>query len=62
MIIFAFVFMVFGFIIPTIGKVLENPSTELTLMPIDAGIVLLIFVAIFLGVGVLFKKRNNRLE
>ena len=62
MIIFAFVFIVFGFIIPTIGKVLENPSTELTLMPVNAGIVLVIFVAVFLGLGVLFKKRNNRLE
>ena len=62
MIIFAFVFIVFEFIIPTIGKVLENPSTELTLMPVNAGIVLVIFVAVFLGLGVLFKKRNNRLE
>ena len=62
MMIFAFIFIVFGFLIPTIDMVLENPSTELTLMPINAGIALLVFLAICLGIGVFFKKRNNRLE
>ena len=62
MVIFAFIFIVFGFIIPTIGQVLEYPSTPLTLMPINAGIALLVLLAICLGIGVLFKKRNNRLE
>ena len=62
MVIFAFIFIVFGFIIPTIGQVLEYPSTQLTLMPINAGIALLVLLAICLGVGALFKKRNNRLE
>lgn len=62
MVIFAFIFIVFGFLIPTIGKVLENPSTELTLMPIGSGIVLIVILALLLGLGVLFRKRNNRLE
>ncbi|WP_407463134.1 DUF2162 family putative transporter [Methanobrevibacter sp.] len=62
MVIFAFIFIVFGFLIPTIGKVLENPSTELTLMPIESGIVLIVILALLLGLGVLFRKRNNRLE
>ena len=62
MVIFAFIFIVFGFIIPTIGQVLEYPSTQLTLMPINAGIALLVLLAICLGIGALFKKRNNRLE
>ena len=62
MVIFAFIFIVFGFLIPTIDMVLENPSTELTLMPINAGMALLVLLAICLGIGVLFKKRNNRLE
>lgn len=62
MVIFAFIFIVFGFLIPTIGKVLENPSTELTLMPIESGIVLIVVLALLLGLGVLFRKRNNRLE
>ena len=62
MVIFAFIFIVFGFLIPTIGKVLENPSTELTLMPLESGIVLIVVLALLLGLGVLFRKRNNRLE
>lgn len=62
MVIFAFIFIVFGFLIPTIGKVLENPSTELTLMPIESGIILIVVLALLLGLGVLFRKRNNRLE
>lgn len=62
MVIFAFMFIVFGFMIPTIETVLENPSTELTLMPINVGIGLLVLLAICFGIGVLFKKRNNRLE
>ena len=62
MVIFAFIFLVFGFLIPTIDMVLENPSTELTLMPINVGIGLLVLLAICFGIGVLYKKRNNRLE
>ena len=62
MVIFAFIFIVFGFLIPTISQVLEYPSTQLTLMPINAGIALLVLLAIFFGIGVLYKKRNNRLE
>ena len=62
MVIFAFIFIVFGFLIPTISQVLEYPSTQLTLMPINAGITLLVLLAIFFGIGVLYKKRNNRLE
>lgn len=62
MVIFAFIFIVFGFLIPTIGKVLENPSTELTLMPMESGIVLIVILALLLGIGVFFRKRNNRLE
>lgn len=62
MVIFAFIFIVFGFLIPTIGKVLENPSTELTLMPMESGIVLIVILALLLGLGVFFRKRNNRLE
>lgn len=62
MVIFAFIFIVFGFLIPTIGKVLENPSTELTLMPIGSGVVLIVVLALLLGLGVVFRKRNNRLE
>ena len=62
MVIFSFVFIVFGFLIPTINPVLEYPSTELTLMPINVGIVLIVLLAIFFGVGALFKKRNNRLK
>ena len=62
MVIFAFIFIVFGFIIPTISQVLEYPSTPLTLMPINAGIALLVILAICFGIGFLCKKRNNRLE
>lgn len=62
MVIFAFIFIVFGFLIPTIGKVLENPSTELTLMPMESGIVLIVILALLLGLGVFLRKRNNRLE
>ena len=62
MIIFAFIFIVFGFLIPTISYVLQNPSTELTLMPLESGIVLIVILALLLGLGVLFRKRNNRLE
>ena len=62
MVIFAFIFLVFGFLVPTIGTVLENPSTELTLMPIDSGIILIVVLGLLLGLGVLFRKRNNRLE
>ena len=62
MIIFAFVFVVFGFLIPTIGKVLENPSTQLTLMPFQSGLVLIIILGLLFGLGALFKKRNNRLR
>ena len=61
MIIFAFIFIVFGFLIPTISYVLQNPSTELTLMPLESGIVLIVVLGLLLGLGVLFKKRNNRL-
>ena len=62
MVIFAFIFIVFGFIVPTISQVLENPSTQLTLMPADAGIALIVLLVIFLCLGVFFRKRNNRLE
>ena len=62
MVIFAFVFVVFGFFVPTISQVLENPSTQLTLMPVNAGIALIVLLAICLGIGALFKKRNNRLK
>lgn len=62
MIIFAFIFIVFGFLIPTISYVLQNPSTELTLMPIESGIALMLALGLLLGLGALFKKRNNRLE
>ncbi len=62
MVIFAFIFLVFGFLIPTIEMVLENPSTELTLMPFNVGIALLVLLAVCFGIGVLFRKRNNRLE
>ena len=51
MVIFAFVFVV-----------LEYPSTQLTLMPVNAGIALIVILAICLGIGALFKKRNNRLK
>jgi predicted transporter len=62
MIIFAFAFIVFGFLIPTISQVIENPSTELTLMPLESGAILIVALAILLGLGVLFRKRNNRLQ
>ncbi|AMK15158.1 DUF2162 family putative transporter [Methanobrevibacter olleyae] len=62
MLIFGFLFIVFGFLIPTISEVVKNPSTELSLMPISSGIAFLVLLVIFLGIGVLFKKRNNRLE
>ena len=62
MVIFAFVFIVFGFFVPTISQVLEYPSTQLTLMPVNAGIALIVLLAICLGIGALFKKRNNRLK
>ena len=62
MVIFAFIFIVFGFIIPTIGQVLGNPSTELTLMPLESGIILIVFLGLLLGLGALFKKRSNRLK
>ena len=62
MVIFAFVFVVFGFFVPTISQVLEYPSTQLTLMPVNAGIALIVILAICLGIGALFKKRNNRLK
>ena len=62
MVIFAFVFVVFGFFVPTISQVLEYPSTQLTLMPVNAGIALIAILAICLGIGAFFKKRNNRLK
>ena len=62
MVIFAFIFVVFGFLIPTIAQVLEYPSTQLTLMPFNAGIALVVILAICLGIGIFFRKRNNRLE
>ena len=62
MVIFAFIFIVFGFLIPTMVDVLEYPSTELTLMPLESGVVLIVILALLLGLGVLFRKRNNRLE
>lgn len=62
MVIFAFIFIVFGFLMPTIDQVLEYPSTELTLMPMDVGVVLLVLLAICFGIGALLKKRNNRLK
>lgn len=62
MVIFAFIFIVFGFLIPTISQVLQNPSTELTLMPLESGAILLLALVLFLGLGVLFRKRNNRLR
>ena len=62
MVIFAFIFVVFGFFVPTISQVLEYPSTQLTLMPVNAGIALIVLLAICLGIGALFKKRNNRLK
>ena len=62
MIIFAFIFIVFGFLIPTISYVLQNPSTELTLMPIESGIALIVALGLLLGLGAFFKKRNNRLR
>ena len=62
MVIFAFIFIVFGFFVPTISQVLEYPSTQLTLMPVNAGIALIVILAICLGIGALFKKRNNRLK
>lgn len=62
MIIFAFAFVVFGFLIPTIEPVLQNPSTELTLMPMESGMALIVVLALLLGLGVLFRKRNNRLK
>jgi predicted transporter len=62
MVIFAFIFIVFGFFVPTISQVLEYPSTQLTLMPVNAGIALIALLAICLGIGALFKKRNNRLK
>ena len=54
--------MVILFFVPTISQVLEYPSTQLTLMPVDAGIGLIVILAICLGIGALFKKRNNRLK
>ena len=62
MVIFAFIFVVFGFFVPTISQVLEYPSTQLTLMPVNTGIALIVLLAICLGIGALFKKRNNRLK
>ena len=62
MVIFAFIFVVFGFFVPTISQVLEYPSTQLTLMPVNAGIALIVLLAICLGIGAFFKKRNNRLK
>ena len=62
MVIFAFIFVVFGFLVPTISQVLQNPSTELTLMPFESGAILIIALALLLALGVLFRKRNNRLK
>lgn len=62
LLIFAFAYFVLGFIIPNMAPVFANPSTELTLMPIESMAVIVILLAVFLGLGYLFKKRHNRLE
>ena len=62
LLIFAFAYFILGFIIPNMAPVFANPSTELTLMPIESMAVIVILLAVFLGLGYLFKKRHNRLE
>ena len=62
MVIFAFAFAVFGFLIPTISQVMENPSIELTLMPIASAAMIILALGLLLALGALFKKRSNRLK
>lgn len=62
LLIFGFAFIVLGFIIPNMAQVFSNPSTELTLMPLESVVIVVVALAVLLGLGYLFKKRSNRLE
>ncbi len=62
LLILALVYFVLGFIIPNMADVFSNPSTELTLMPVESIIVVVIILAILLALGALFRKKNTRLE
>ena len=62
LLIFALAYFVLGFIIPNMAPVFANPSTELTLMPIESIVVMVVLIALLLGLGALFRKRTNRLE
>lgn len=62
LLIFALAYFVLGFIIPNMAPVFANPSTELTLMPIESIVIVVVLIALLLGFGALFRKRTNRLE
>ncbi|WP_297979558.1 DUF2162 family putative transporter [uncultured Methanobrevibacter sp.] len=61
LVIFAFVYFVLGFIIPNMAEAFANPSTELTIMPLESLVLILIAFAVFFGLGYLIKRKNNRL-
>ena len=61
LLIFSFAYFILGFIIPNMASVFANPSTELTLMPAESMAVIVVVLAVLLGLGYLFRKKNNRL-
>lgn len=61
MVVFAFVFLTIAFFLPTLASTLNAPITELELISISRIAVLLLGALVLAGIGVVLKKRNNRL-
>lgn len=61
MVVLAFVFLTIAFFLPTLAATLDAPITKLELISISKIALLLIGALILVGIGVLLKKRNNRL-
>ena len=61
MVVLAFVFMTIAFFLPTLATTLNAPISELELISISKIVVLLLGALVLAGIGVVLKKRNNRL-
>ena len=61
MVVLAFVFMTIAFFLPTLATTLNAPVSELELISISKIVILLLGALVLAGIGVVLKKRNNRL-
>ncbi len=61
MVVLAFLFITIAFFLPNLVNTLNTPVRELTLMSVNTLAILIFAALVLMGIGVLYRKRHNRL-